>query len=30
MDEIIIKVNGSVLNVKLEDNTSARAFAKII
>ena len=28
MDEIIIKVNGRVLNVKLEDNTSAKAFAE--
>ena len=28
MDEIIIKVNDRVLNVKLEDNTSAKAFAE--
>lgn len=28
MDEIIIKVNGSTLNVKLEDNTSAKAFVE--
>ena len=28
MDEIIIKVNGRVLNVKLEDNTSAKSFAE--
>ena len=28
MDEIIIKVNGRVLNVKLEDNSSAKAFAE--
>ncbi len=28
MDEIIIKVNGKILNVKLEENTSAKAFAE--
>ena len=28
MDEIIIKVNGRVLNVKLEDNSSAKAFVE--
>ncbi len=28
MNEIIIKVNGKILNVKLEENTSARAFAE--
>ena len=28
MDEIIIKVNNRELNVKLEDNTSSRAFAQ--
>lgn len=28
MDEIIIKVNGRVLNVKLEENTSAKAFVE--
>ena len=26
MNEIIIKVNGKILNVKLEDNTSSKAF----